>query len=106
MGSGSDILRFHVKVKNTEYTFLSGVGYGKHKSGLTFMFDEEDFPLIKNRGWYPVMNSGRHYFIDSKGRKLHSCLLMTAAGCEIDHINLNTLDNRKKNLRICTHQQN
>lgn len=95
-----------MKIKNIDYSFNSGIGYGRHDSGLTFLFDEEDYPRVRDRGWYPVMNSGRYYFIDSKGHKLHSLLLDVPKGFEVDHIDLNTLDNRKKNLRICTHQQN
>jgi hypothetical protein len=38
--------------------------------------------------------------------KLHRYLLNFPKDMEVDHINGNTLDNRRENLRICTSRQN
>ena len=37
---------------------------------------------------------------------MHREIMNTPTHLQIDHINGNTLDNRKENLRICTNQQN
>jgi hypothetical protein len=39
-------------------------------------------------------------------RYVHRDVLKAKKGESVDHINGNKLDNRKENLRICTHQQN
>lgn len=39
-------------------------------------------------------------------RYVHRDIVNAKKGESVDHINGNTLDNRKENLRICTHQQN
>ena len=44
--------------------------------------------------------------IDSSGNYLHHLIMGNTEGMEVDHINLNRLDNRRANLRIVTHQQN
>ena len=52
------------------------------------------------------MPDRKTYIVNSKGESLHKILLGDLSGLEVDHINLNTFDNRLCNLRICTHQQN
>jgi hypothetical protein len=37
---------------------------------------------------------------------MHRFLMNPAVGMTVDHINKDTLDNRKANLRVCTNQQN
>jgi len=37
---------------------------------------------------------------------LHRFIVDCPEGMEVDHINLNTLDNRRSNLRICTRKEN
>ena len=44
--------------------------------------------------------------MDCSGRSLHRYIMNPPAGYEVDHVDLNTLNNRKSNLRLCTHQQN
>lgn len=51
-------------------------------------------------------NGSQYYVIDCKGRTLHDYLFEHRPGYEIDHINLDTFDNRRCNIRYCTHQQN
>ena len=82
---------------------------GVMTGGIEFFFDVEDHPFVKTKTWYPDRHSTTRdhvYVADSTGKQLHQYLLKTPKGFETDHIDLNTLNNRRSNLRICTHQQN
>lgn len=91
------------------YTFSDDglYGYGTLKDGTVFVFDADLFDLIKSIKWY-LGNKGerRPYIMDKDGRTLHQVLFSIRKGYELDHINLDTLDNRRCNVRFCTHQQN
>lgn len=63
--------------------------------------DNDDFEKINNLTWTPVKKGKNYYFVNNyKTRKyLHQVILGKEEGSVIDHINQNTLDNRKENLR-------
>jgi hypothetical protein len=54
---------------------------------------------INNHGYVATMSEGKRTF-------LHNVLLGRIIGHEIDHIDGNQLNNRRSNLRRCTHGQN
>ena len=76
--------------------------------------DDEDYERISKYHWYVVKNGNYYYaYGNGKGperehlfmhRKVLN-LLQYDKTC-VDHINRNGLDNRKRNLRICSFQQN
>lgn len=82
----------------------------KLKNGETII-DEQDLSLIKQHNW--VIDS-RGYLVwktMDKYRKnitkiFHRIVMDTPKGMDTDHINGNKLDNRRSNLRICTHKEN
>lgn len=79
--------------------------------GKYALVDDEDFDwLTSNWKWH--FSSGyaqTNFRLDDGGRitmKLHRLLISVPAGSELDHINGDGLDNRRVNLRLCTHQEN
>lgn len=74
--------------------------------------DDEDFEEINSHKWYADYDKkGKTFYARGllkcgKIVKIHRIIMNAKKGEEIDHINHNTLDNRKSNLRICTHSQN
>lgn len=79
------------------------------------LIDDEDVPLVTQYKWYIHRPSGNRYFyshicVNNKRTsiKLHRLIMgcETCDGTIVDHINGNTLDNRKSNLRICNHLGN
>lgn len=82
--------------------------------GYYTIIDDEDYEKISKYKWYSLKNRNRiiataRVTINKKRKRiqLHRIILnMTDPKIIVDHINRNTLDNRKCNLRICTNQQN
>jgi hypothetical protein len=71
--------------------------------------DKDDIEIIKSHKWHISRNSGGGYVKSSVGRKLvrfHRLVLGITNNGQIDHINHDKLDNRKKNLRIVSCSQN
>lgn len=72
--------------------------------------DFDDYERISKNKWYANMTKGKPYAVSGGWKmpplRMHREVLGAKPGQYIDHINGNTLDNRKCNLRICTNQQN
>lgn len=77
--------------------------------------DDVDYPEVSKYKWYatwntPVKNyyAERDTYIDGKRIKIkmHRFIMNTPKGLCVDHINHNTLDNRRSNLRNVTYSQN
>ena len=88
-------------------SFEYGVGYTSN-TNKPFMFDKEDYELIKDFCWRENLTSG--YIVTSYNGKsayaLHRYIMKVNREECIDHINRNRVDNRKSNLRVSTIQQN
>ncbi|NJP41191.1 endonuclease [Oscillospiraceae bacterium HV4-5-C5C] len=98
-------------MSNVKYNFSDDgtTAYGELPSGEVFVLDADMLAAINGINFY-IGSKGPHssgfYVIDCNGRALHDYLFEHRDGFEIDHINLDTLDNRRCNIRYCTHQQN
>jgi hypothetical protein len=66
--------------------------------------DIEDRNTIEKHKWYYDSTGYARTKIGSATKSMHQLIKNTSS--QIDHINRNKLDNRKKNLRPCTPQQN
>jgi hypothetical protein len=79
--------------------------------GLKIKIDKEDLWRLEKYNYH--RQNGRIdnliYFYRNTNKKryyLHRDIIDCPDGLQVDHINLDTLDNRKCNLRICTDSQN
>ena len=84
------------------------IAEGTLPDGYKILVDTDILPLIKDENIY---RSGKNwspygYAVTGKLKPLHEVVLPHIPGYEVDHKNLNTLDNRRCNLRYVTHQQN
>jgi hypothetical protein len=80
--------------------------------GSSFLIDSEDLDKISHMTWfrgkrgYPVAATSRKLPGGRRNVSVHRLLLSPPQGYDVDHISGDKLDNRKSNLRICSHQQN
>lgn len=83
--------------------------------GLVAIVDDEDFAVISSYAWHPVPQHGGKWKASRRARHNEpepSTVYMARQICgartgeTVDHINGDTLDNRRSNLRICSHAQN
>lgn len=72
------------------------------KGKVTFV-DDEDYPIVSKYKWHLGV---KYACRTSKKITMQSMLLEVPKGYVIDHINGNCLDNRRDNLRVCSHSQN
>jgi len=80
--------------------------------GQSSLVDDEDFEFLNQFKWYAHWSRhNKAYYATRKGQKqkhilMHRFLMKTPDGMVCDHINHNTLDNQKRNLRNCTFLEN
>lgn len=79
-------------------------------NGRTFQIDEDDLPLVQQYRWRGWKIHKTVYIatelVGGKRLYLHRLLMNPQDGLEVDHINGDARDNRRSNLRVCTHSQN
>ena len=84
--------------------------------GYYAIVDDDDFDRLNKFNWHSLKGHchDKYYAARMSPRNhykrhtilMHREIIDVPDGMEVDHINGNSLDNRKKNLRICTKQEN
>lgn len=112
-------MRRHGKITRTRYdpnefivednkvyiTLFTAKGIPKDISIVSLI----DFDIVKKYKWSCTSIRGNKYvvaYVNKKYCYLHRLIMNAPKGLFVDHINHNTLDNRRENLRICTNAQN
>lgn len=73
------------------------------------LVDDENFEWLNQWKWSHLKSYDYTGYVVKRKNGfilMHRLIMDTPKGMEVDHINGNSLDNRKENLRNCTHQQN
>jgi len=82
--------------------------------GHDIKIDKGDLPLLQAHNWQVHKHVRGSFYLERietnnkkhQGFALHRVVAGTPVGMITDHINHNTLDNRRKNLRVCSHREN
>lgn len=81
------------------------------QNGVLFEIDDADHELIRPYRWYAYAPQGENYtkYVVTGGPPriyLHRLILAAPKGSSVDHVDSNGLNNKRANLRLCTHSQN
>ena len=89
-----------------EYRIDGDIVYGSVVNSCDFIIDLDDLDLVMKYQWH--VNNYGYVVTNLKGKnvKMHRLIMKANTGMDIDHINGITYDNRKINLRECSHQEN
>lgn len=85
----------------------------KASKGYVVQVDECDFEIFSKFKWTSMVHVGKtqtrvyiYRRINGKCMMLHRLIMNAPDGVDVDHINNDTLDNRRSNLRLATRSQN
>lgn len=86
----------------------------KLTQGKVAIVDAEDFDWLNQWKWYSHSSKGKTYAVRNTPRhgggqssvRMHREIMKSLKGADTDHIDGNTLNNSKKNLRVCSHREN
>lgn len=88
---------------------MKKIYFGRDKKLFTVV-DDADYEELAKFHWYL---GSKGYAVRQVRKKnvvtvilMHRVIMQTPGGMDTDHINRNKLDNRRSNLRVCTHQEN
>lgn len=95
-------------------TIISNTKLIKLTQGKFAIVDEENYDLLSQHNWHVRKSWGNYYAVRNvlfdDGRRLpidmHRIIMGAKSGQYVDHINQNSLDNRRCNLRICSNAEN
>jgi hypothetical protein len=94
---------------NLYYIYDDYIQLGFANAPELFIIDISDFDTIRNYSWYPKRSEWGTYcngYVNKKVVVLHRFIMKAQVGQYIDHIDKDTLNNKRDNLRFVTNQQN
>lgn len=83
--------------------------------GLFALVDGRNFEWLNQWKWYAKKQKNGNFYAQRQAKQsvgkwktilMHREIMKTSKGAEVDHIGHYGLDNRKRNLRNCTHAEN
>ncbi|MDR3560488.1 MAG: AP2 domain-containing protein [Negativicutes bacterium] len=81
----------------------------KTRLGHEILIDDADYDKVKDYNWYVVKYYNTYYAYAHTGNttiKIHRLIMDAKPEERYDHWDGNGLNNQRKNLRLCTNQQN
>lgn len=83
------------------------VAYLHGPNGERWTIDAEDLPKVGHMRWSASTQGYARAPLDGGPRlRLHRVLMDAPSGAEVDHIDGDVTNNRKSNLRLCSHAEN
>jgi hypothetical protein len=87
--------------------YVEVVIYNKNREEIArALIDLDDLDRVNNHTWTLTSHGYLECKVKQKLIRLHRFITNATQGTDVDHKDGNKLDNRKNNLRVCTHQQN
>lgn len=85
--------------------------YSKKHGPKEVLVDDEDWDRVKDYKWMLALEQSSFYIVTGQPKRkdrvrFHRLITNAVEGQIVDHINRNTLDNRKSNLRFVTAKEN
>lgn len=75
-------------------------------AGQSTLVDVSDYDMLNQWKWTYHGNGYAYRKDNKKSVMMHNLLMNSPKGMDVDHINMDKLDNRRSNLRIVTRSQN
>jgi hypothetical protein len=89
------------------------IAYVPLTQGYEAVIDAADVPLVEGYSWKAVVGSRRVYAATQVGGRknktdirMHRLIMEAPTGVDVDHIDHNGINNRRKNMRLCTRSEN
>lgn len=74
--------------------------------GRFAIVDADDYDWLNQHKWHAVKSQWGGYYAAYRGKAMHRIIMNAPCGIEVDHCDLNGLNNSRANLRLATHGQN